>query len=249
MAHGTPDWGLVGPKTTTFGLDDLGEHAVRLGSPHLFDRRGDVLLLEDFRNGLGPFVGGGTGVGWYVTLSTGHTRQGAYSAKLVTGTAALSVADLIVDMAYPHMSKFGLEYTFSLDADTAHIEGRISWDDGVTTWTGMIEYSFVNQTLRCWDQNLGMDIFAVGLGLAATAQPSHTLKFVVDGSVTPAMYSYCILNEVPYLFTAAGVGAREIDRTGPVVRPRLRFHIRHLDNAGVHVPVWIDNVICTQNEP
>lgn len=31
MPHGTPDWGLVGPKTTTYGVDDLGEHAVRMG--------------------------------------------------------------------------------------------------------------------------------------------------------------------------------------------------------------------------
>ena len=49
MPHGTPDWGLVGPKTTTYGMDDEGEAAVRLGSPHFFDRRGDVLLLTDFR--------------------------------------------------------------------------------------------------------------------------------------------------------------------------------------------------------
>lgn len=249
MPHGMPDWGLVGPKTTTFGLDDLGEHAVRLRSPHLFDRRGDVLLATDFRDGLEAFIGDGTGVGWYVCLATGHSRQGAYSAKLVTGTAALSVADLIVDMAYPHMGKFGLEYTFSLDENTAHIEGYIQWDDGTTAWAGMIEYSLVNQRLRCLDQNLGLSTFATGLGLVATDQPSHTLKFVVDGSVTPAMYVYCILNETPYLFTATGVGTREVDRTGVVVRPRLRFIIRHLDNAGVHVPAYIDNVICTQNEP
>ncbi|GAI90305.1 unnamed protein product, partial [marine sediment metagenome] len=85
MPHGTPDWGLVGPKDTVYGLDDLGEHAVRLGTPHLWDRRGDVIWMSDFREGLGDvgtFVG--PGAGGSVVLHTEYARQGAYCVQLTT---------------------------------------------------------------------------------------------------------------------------------------------------------------------
>ena len=242
MVHGTPDWGLVGPKTTTYGLDDLGEHAVRLGSPHLFDRRGDVLLMEDFRNGLGPFEIFVNGVPGYVTLDTGHTRQGAYSVKLYAGTLLTREASIFVDLVYPTLAKLGLEFTFSLSVLTDRVEGSLLWDDGVTRYESEVAYDLPNTQLEVMDSVLGWTPFATDIDLETLEQPSNTLKFVVD--VVTGQYDRCILNEMVYdlrPYTAFS--------GPPLTLPRLRAYVRHYAIAPGEATIYVDNVIVTQNEP
>jgi len=53
VAHGTPDWGVTAGARTVYQMTDLGELAVRLGSIVTHDRRGDVIFLEDFEEGMG----------------------------------------------------------------------------------------------------------------------------------------------------------------------------------------------------
>ena len=56
MTHGVQDFGASSGQNSTYGLTDLGELAVRLGSPVSFDRRGDVVMMETFEDGLDAWV-------------------------------------------------------------------------------------------------------------------------------------------------------------------------------------------------
>lgn len=242
MGHGLPDGALSGKSQTIFSLGDLSELAARFGSPLTFDRRGNVLLAEDFRNGTGPFYTSYNGDGGSVELSTRHTRQGSYSMKMVPGSNGLKEAALRADLAYPVLSGLGLEFTFSLEAFTDRISGALWWDDGTILWKAQVEYDLPNTRLEVYDRVAGMTPFASGVILSQLDQPSNTLKFVVDALT--GKYVRCILNHVSY-----DLSAYEVRRVGSTDRATLRAYVYHYAVALKNPVAYVDNVIVTQNEP
>lgn len=242
MPHGTPDWGLVGPKTTVYGLDDLGEHAVRLGSPHFFDRRGDVVFLTDFSEGLAPFWQAGAGAGWGVGLTAGNSRTGPFCARLRAGVAVGGHAGLYFTLAPSVLGPIGLEFTFGRADSQCYWEGRLDWNDGVdwaqarirvTHWSGALEY---------WDNVTPWVNFAtVGL-LRPWASAMHTLKMVVD--INREEYVRVLLNDQAYLLPAVPVPP-----VGGVLAPHIYVQILCTNAAAVELDGYVDNVIVTQNEP
>jgi len=242
MAHGTPDWGWTGPKETTYALDDLGEHAVRLGSPHLWDRRGDVLYSSDFRDGMGMLYGGVSGLGAVVNLWTGASRQGAYSVRLLTGSTANWSANIAGMLPLPVSSRIGFEISFSMDPQTTMWDFEIHWLDGAYLHECQIRY----------DDALGTLWILTGMGLGQFAthpyrlyeapRPCHTFKMVAD--IAANTYVRCILDDALYdLLAYAPQTALN------AALPRLFVMAEHMGAAAANVPAWIDNLIVTQNEP
>ncbi len=242
MAHGTPDWGHVGPKSTTYGLDDLGEHAVRLGSPHRFDRRGDLLASTDFRDGFGEFVRYNTVVGGNTGLCTGHSRQGAYSIILTSaGTNAGQQGGHIV-VPYTVPSRIGGEFTFSVQVDADPWLLQLYWVDRTTVWQARLRYTPATGQLWYYNAGGGDTPFAAGVWTFPTGYLRHTMKLVVD--MATHQYVRAIFNELPYslagiLVRNAGGGAyTDIDMWALLERA-----------VGSDLDMYIDNVIVTQNEP
>lgn len=242
MPHGTPDWGLVGPKETTFGLDDLGEHAVRLGSPHLFDRRGDVLALTDFRNGLGevePYdgVAGGT-----TGLCTGHSRTGAFSMLLTSDGTTGGSQGARMSLPLPVASRVGCEFSFTIKdlRDIWYI--IINWYDGTRWYQAQVQYEMTLQQLRYSIGGGAWTPFAWGVNLWPYDWPAHTMKLVVDTALQE--YVRVIVDNQPY--PLAGVGVPD---TGPGPVTRLVVSAFLLRAIGSDLDVYIDDFIVTQNEP
>ena len=242
MPHGLPDWGLAGPKETTYGLDDLGEHAVRLGSPHLWDRRGDVLELTDFREGLGcwePWLGG---VGAAVQLWTGHSRTGAYSVLCITGSTAGMFGGLVNHLPYPVLSRWGFEFSFSVGAATRFWEVGINWETPATIWHSEIRLNFLLGSLQYW--NGAWQTFAPCGPLIGGLNPRHTFKFVVDATLAQPEYVRAILNDLTH--PMAGM---LVNNAGAGGFPVLTVYVRHVTNVASNDEAYLDNLIVTQNEP
>ena len=90
MAHGHPDYGGAAPLATVYTLQDLAELAARLGSIDVFDRRGNVLLLDDFESGIKKWLFGGTGsysAGWICD----RAEHGGFCLSIQTEGAATSL--------------------------------------------------------------------------------------------------------------------------------------------------------------
>jgi len=242
MPHGTPDWGLVGPKETVYGLDDLGEHAVRMGSPHLWDRRGDVLILTDFSDGLGAFVPFSDGAGGYVVLNAGNSRQGAFSACLVPGRDFTHRAEISKRLPYPVYSGVGLEFTFSLSDQTSYWCWQMFWRDGVQQFYAMTRYDYVNLRLEYWGVDGLWHIFASPVLAISTTEPDKTGKLVVD--MTLGEYVRFIYNDRTYPLT--GIGVQIVPA---LVSTSLWVIIQHVGLLGFNPVAYVDNVIVTQNEP
>ena len=242
MPHGTPDWGLVGPKAITYGLDDLGEAVARLGSPHLWDRRGDVLYVTDFREGLGmmAYTSNGTGAG--VFLVTGHSRLGAYAVNLRAGSDGARFANLHVALPFQASSCVGLECSFSLHVNSSYMRWDVYWLDGAVASYGGVVYDHVAQQLRYRTTGDVWQVLAGGVGRHASAHPEHTMKVVVDMGIHE--YVRFLLDELAYDMRGIPVYV-----TPAPAAPYWGFAIEHYGVALQNPDSYVDSVIITQNEP
>lgn len=254
MPHGTPDWGHVGPLTTVFGLDDLGETVVRLGSPHLWDRRGAVVWLSDFREGMGIVEALGAGAGADVALVTGYTRQGAYAVKLTAGTTAPRSAYLQKMFPYPVHSRVGFEFSFSCHEHTDRWGVIISGQSPTHEFTASVEYDHVNSLLTCQTPGALTPTFATLVVAHEYAFCDNVIKMVIDLSLFDAAgvwapeYVRVILNHVEYPVTILGV-PQLVDVTPGVAVPFIRCAAYHYGLAAGNAVGYVDNAILTQNEP
>jgi len=242
MPHGTPDWGVDWIPRTVWGLEDLGEHAARLGSPHLWDRRGDVIIQDSFEHGLGQCGRLGSGANWAVRLEGGYAWRGAFSAKLITGDEKGNYARIRYVHGLPVDSRLGLEFTFSPHANTRTIYWTIIRNDGTGAIRAPVWYEFQNDLLWCRNGDAPHVNFGTDVNLSD--EMWHTGKLVADFGVTPRRYVRFILNNqewdlTPYALQAIIGGPQQ----------ETYWDIHHYTNVDANIAAYVDNVIVTQNEP
>lgn len=242
MSHGTPDWGLVGPKQTTFGLDDLGEHAVRVGSPHLWDRRGDVVYISDFSEGFESARQSINGASCGCLLSCGHTRSGAFSVKVTGDGVAACQSGVQLNMPFPVRGRLGAEFSFSNQSIGPTWRIWMQVNDRARSWEMGIEIDSSTFDLNYLDENGFWTPFANVLILSFDDIPDLTMKVVVD--MATHEYVRTVLNDQEFLMA----GLQMYD-TGPIGTGwwHTRFRIRRA--IGEDTDEWLDSVILTQNEP
>jgi len=242
MPHGTPDWGLVGPKHAVYGLDDLGEHAVRVGSPHLWDRRGDVLYMTTFREGLGTFLGGSSGAGAEVALCTGYSRQGGYCIRLRTGSTLGQAAYIQTALPFQDPSCVGLEFSFGSEGPGTGVRDEIMWYDGASVYRGWALYDFVSREVRYYTGVGVWVVLATGVWRHYSQRPEHTMKLVVDMGLNE--YVRLLLDELAW--DMRGIPVAVALSPSP---PYWSFTVYHYGTLAANVDALLDNVIITQNEP
>lgn len=242
MPQGKPDWGVDWTPRTVWGLEDLSEHAARLESPNVWDRRGDVIFQTDFRNGAGDvrfFRGGANAASG---LWTGASRKGAFCCYLTSGSTLPGYTALIKTIPFPVMGYCGVEASWSFVADTAYI---------VLMWDVRMAADNPQPTLQL-DPNTGVLRIQTGVAawhtISTTENPYrspyclNTMKMVFD--LANRVYVRVILNEnsyplpnIPiYIFAAGGA-------------PFAGAEFRHYGDGGKNAKCYVDSFIVTQNEP
>ncbi len=242
MPHGTPDWGLVGPKETIYGLDDLGEHAVRLGSPHLFDRRGDILLAADFAEGFGDVTPHNSGALSAATLHAGYARLGAFCAKLTAGSSVSWNAGLLKIIPYPVFSRLGMEISFGCGMNTDYIELHGTLRDAAGTWHPTVRWDPSADTIICQTGAVAWHTMTTTQQAYLTPECCNTLKMVFDLAL--GRYVRVIANEQWY-----DLGAQPIYRSALGGRPHFEADALHVGDNLVNAVAYADCFIVTQNEP
>lgn len=242
MPHGTPDWGLVGPKATTFGLDDLGEHAARLGSIVTFDRRGDVMFLDDFEAGLGKAIFTLNGLNAAAQLHTERPKSGAFCLRMVGGSDALRYCLLSYWLGYPVLGSFGFEASVAFPGELESLWIRMLLYTGTRELTATIIYDRATLEWR-YTPRVGADIpFATNWQLLFHYPPYHTIKLVIDGA--KETYLRAMIDDRWYL------GAQPlIPVTTLGLIPHLECEIWLVSRALNNDYVTVDDIIITQNEP
>lgn len=242
MPHGKPDWGIDWSPRTVRGLEDLGEHAVRLGSPHLWDRRGDVIFQCDFAEGL-------QGLRWYEVppglvheLYAGNSMKGAFSVRGVCGPAAGEVVGVTKSIPFPVASRIGLEVAHNFAITFAYFTLEIHIITAAAEVSGAVRIDRVNNRLQYDDGTPGWANFGAAPNVYLSNEILHVMKLVIDA--TTGQYVRMILDDI------------EEDLRGiplnPVGAGGMSHVIIEVYGENVAFPaaeVFIDNVIFTQNEP
>ena len=242
MPHGLPDWGHTGPKETTFGLDDLGEHAVRLGSPHFWDRRGDVVYLSDFRDGfeaVEPYLVGASGG---ATLCCGHSRKGAYAVELSSDGVAACDAGIEIRMPAPVTLRLGVELSFTIRGPNRTWELWMEIRDRNRHWEMGIQYETGAWGLSYYNAAGVWTPWQTAVNVTLGVHSDQTIKLVVDTAI--GQYVRLIFNDL--VFPMTGLGFRDV---GASVRGEwiTRFFLHY--GIGQLGDEWLDCVVLTQNEP
>lgn len=250
MTHGRPDW----VRTTTlqdirdvFGnipQVSMGELAARLGSKQVFERRGELVFVDDFED---------SAFKWKKTLysgasairSTDYVLTGNFSAKLETGTSTSGYARLSRFIHYPTLTRFGIEIAFSF-GDIRHVSQTIALFDGTKMHVGGIQYSpeynklfwgFDVDGVSSWTE------FQDNVDAREDYNAFSIMKLVVD--FTTDKYLRAVFNNTEYDMSDYSI-YKPANPLAPAIY--IELNVQNVGASGNHI-TYLNHFILTQNEP
>ena len=218
------------------------ELAARMGSPKSFDKRGEVLLIDGFEEGISKWSLVPAGTGAEIVLSTGTARSGAYSAKIKTSATIDQESRLYRGIAYPKTSNFGVEFSFLTPHVNYAIVLSVSGETGAESFYGAIR--FREDTADCHYYDL-----------------DGTWHQLADLSRPPGSQYICNTAKLVINFPAGEYlrflwGDEERDLSGKnfyrevmVAAPYVMISVGIAARVTLSKTVYVDDFIITQNEP
>ena len=223
-------------------VTDLGELAVRLGSIVSFDRRGDVVWLDDFEDNINKWILVATGAG-AISLSTTAANSGAKSCEVVVDAAAGAYTQAHHYRGLHALSSYGLEAVFIPPMLTDYI-----FELSIDTWTtdplriGRLRYVSASEELEYLDEDGNWQAFASGVKIYSSFATYNHMKLVVDPAT--GYYVRAMLNQSSY-----DLSDYLLRRTTYVGAPRMRVYFAYTAPDAGGLTAYVDDVIVTQNEP
>jgi len=224
-----------------FGQIDSGELAARLGSINTFDRRGNVLWMDDFEGASLNWQSTTLGVGAGVTLSTAYKLTGSQSCKLTTANTVNATADIYRYLSFPVLSKIGWEMAFTSDVDFDYLTWTMNLFSGTYWSTANIKYDNSEKKIYYGDSGGEWQDIAVVEELDDGPHLFNIIKLVADFNLR--YYTRLILNDVEYPLSSYVMRHVESD-----IRPRLYIDYTIRTGVAANTSSYVDNVIITQNE-
>ena len=243
MAHGQPDFGMYSVAATIYRLADMGELAARLGSIVTFDRRGDIVWLDDFEGDVDKWLQLPYGDNSEIVLSPDAARNGSFSAKLTTGDETNDYCRMRHYSLYPVSSRIGFEISFTCNDDLSYLYVSQRLYDGSYEHYARLLYLPPTDVLQYLDENEKWQDLVTDLDLSPFNYVFHTVKLVID--LESHKYVRAILNDVEYDMSALSYYRTEDTTT----RPDWEQEILTITGADSNESIHVDDAIVTQNEP
>lgn len=245
MAHGLPDYGINVAKQITYNLADLADLAVRLGSIVEYDRRGDVIFLDDYESPLRRYrevasadcsarldstsSRSGAQCCYLRTNGVIDTSAGAqyYLAPMVLGRHGIKISAVLLDL---HTSSSLFLIWFSIRSATHLCEGGITFNP----WARTITYR---------DQDGNDPVFEPNFRpISANVWAYHNIKLVVD--LDTGYYVRLLVDTLEW-----DMSTRRFTKTPGVFAPDHLVVFDLEDLAGIVKQTYIDDFVYTLNEP
>lgn len=191
-----PDWSEYLPGSERHSLQDLSELAARLGSPVTYDRRGEVLWMDQFDYGSSNWKS----VSWFGThtfkIVADYPYRGGYAFYLGTDGTENGIAEIHRYLAPPVVNKWGLEVTFAALTNfrSVSIEFRRQW--GTTLYTMFAQVDNENSILEILDEDDDFVEVATIKDIEYASGLFHHLKVVADFNT--GMYTRILFDQNEY---------------------------------------------------
>jgi len=242
MSHTLPDYTTKYKTATIFGQIDTGELAARLKSIVSYDRRGNVVFLDNFDDAIlkwaaTPGIGGGV-----AALSAAQAKSGGQSVILTAGAGVTGQAYIVTTFGALTTGKIGFETSFTMNPNTSFFYMRFTYYDSVNRNRGGIYYDRANDRWRYWDDTGNWHDLITSVDLEDTMPTWHVAKVVLDTSTNE--YARFLYDNVET--SMAGLG---IYQFADAIEPCIHLEIAHGSVHAAVQSIYVDNVIVTQNEP
>lgn len=132
MVHGAADYSIYAPKATVSVLADMAELAARLNSIVTYDRKGDVIFMDDYEAPLEKF-GDQSSPGAEAKLDSEVAMSGAQSLKLTTPATDDTWAEVFYIIPPYRLGRHGIKVSISpyeLDASVGFYQILGQYYDG-----------------------------------------------------------------------------------------------------------------------
>lgn len=242
MAHGLPDFGIYTAKETVFNLDDMADLAVRLGSIVEYDRRGDVIWLDDFESPIMKWEDRGSGLLWEMHLNHTTPKSGAQHLRLRTTPGVNAWVSARASQQFRGSYRIGAEYAFCQLGASASIEIRLDIYTGSRWVFGKIRYNSITDKLYYQNSAGGWPEFADNVFVRSYIFHYNTWKLVIDAQ--REKYVRALLGNVEYNLSEYALSA-----TDSGLSPRTIVELYLLSGVALATQVDIDNFVLTINEP
>lgn len=242
MAHGAPDCGNVLMPSQAYRLDDLGEHAARLGSVVLYYRSGNVLFMEDFESGLDGWEQVAPGPGSSIVLETLHSYMGSISCQMVASAGGATETTIIKHLPLPTSGHLGFSLLYQLWQEVHYIVWEIDYSIAGARYYLPIGYYPNTGVLVQQSGWPGASVFATHYIQPQDISGFHQMKMVVD--IDTPYYVSLDLDGIKYDLT--GYSAPPF---AALSCPRLDIRMDVAASGGDEAIVTVDNVVVTFNEP
>ncbi len=219
-----------------------GELAVRLGSIASFERRGQVLAMDDFESALTKWTTITTGAGATVRLWLAAARSGVVSLRALSSATNGQETGVERSIPFNLQSKVGLEVSSVIPPAGCYVVLYLTVYTGAAAIQARLRYLTSTATLQIW----------TGAGVWTSLTPTvsaltgginwSTLKLVVD-AVTGKYHRV--------IFNGTQIDASAYSPPSPASGTAPNFYIsaRVATNESAAVAALFDDAILTQNEP
>lgn len=222
----------------------LSEQANRIGTPLMYDRRGQVSWFDDFEDGILKWNTSISGAGVTPVLSTSRSYIGSQSVYLDSGAGSGNYSWIYKYMLPYSTSRIGAEIKYSLaEATGDSIQIWILQYDGAHVKMGAISFNFISSTLEYWGNTGNFIPFGALQPILVDFSTWQPLKLVVDFNT--GKYVRCMFGNLEYDLSGYALVALTSFQS-----PRTAFEIEVL-GSGVsgRVAAYVDDFILTINEP
>jgi len=242
MAHTRPDYTTSSKMETIYGEVDNGELAARLGSINTYDRRGNIVFMEDFEGALFNWDQTNNGAGAGSVLAAAYSRHGSQAAQLTAGAGVNGYTLIEKLWPLPVSTQIGLEASFTTHATLDRVVLEVAIYDGTYHHDAVAGISISADDVYFFDAVPATIVSAENVGLVNSDYMFHTLKLVFDYSTDTWMR---VLFD-NYTFNASAYG---IQHNLSAITPRMFVGIWAINEVAGNPVIYVDDVILTQNEP
>ncbi|MDD5547102.1 MAG: hypothetical protein PHO67_08130 [Candidatus Omnitrophica bacterium] len=227
------------PQGSIYTNNDNGELATRLGAYNSIDRRGSVVIHDNFENGLSSWVPTlGAGAGSDCEWSTESFRNGGFSMKLSGGLATNSSVRRSWGVDNPN--KAGMEFSFAIELFNI-LSGISYYSDNVNQYYAM--WYLVGAQLYVFDATAGAVLVSNDVEALFDDQSYNTIKMVWDTQT--ALYTRILFNQNEFDITQRSVPFLP----APIAGKHMAAEFQIASAAARNDYTYLDDFIATINEP
>ena len=241
---GMPDYSTSAPigSVSQGGLytnNDPAELAVRLGVYNSVDRRGNVVLVENFENGVEAWIATlGAGAGSESKWSAESFRSGGFSLKLSGGLGTMSQVQRW--WGVNSTGKVGAEFSFA--SSLFHtLNGANLYNDGINAFFAL--WSLTGTALYIYDRTAGLVQILADVEMLYNDQAYNGIKLVWDTS--NGQYVRIIVNQIQIDLSKYAVPTLP----APLPGKHMVGTFQIVSAAARNDHAYIDDFVATVNEP